>query len=125
MPAPETDYRFQKAQLWRRVSSDRHGNPTISAREELTVRWEDKEIQVIGPNGQPINLSAMVVVLCDVEQGSIMWKGCEDQLPEGGVPTRNLMEVVTIDNIPDVKARNYRKVLGLRRYNNRLPTIIS
>lgn len=123
MPYPEQDYRFQKAQLWRRRGDDAYGVPLVSAREELTVRWENKQRQMLNPNGQPIAVDATVIVLCDVAMGSIMWEGCDDDLPEDGVPTSGLMEVVAYDRTPDVKGRITRRRLGLKRYTDKLPEI--
>ena len=65
MPAPEQDYRFQKAQLWQRKGDDAYGNPIIGERQELTVRWEDKQLEMIDPQGQPIRVDALVVHVCD------------------------------------------------------------
>jgi hypothetical protein len=124
MPAPESDYRFQTAQLWERVGTDEYGEPKVSERESLQVRWENKQRQMIGPNGQPVAVDATVIVTCDIANGSIMWLGCVDDLPDDEIPLSNLMEVVAFDNTPDVKGRVFRKVVGLKRFNNRLPTIV-
>lgn len=124
MPFPEQDYRFQVAQLWQvRSNKDRYGNPIVYGRESIAVRWEADEIQVIGPNGQPISLDAMAVVLCDIPIGSMMWLGCEDDLPADGIPTSNIMEVITSSSIPDVKNRVSRRKVGLKRYTDKFPAI--
>lgn len=124
MPAPEQDYRFQTAQLWRRVArNDRYANPLVRSREELKVRWESTDAQIIGPNGQPISLDVMAVVLCDVEIGSMMWLGCAGDLPDSGVPTSDIMEVISFKNTPDDKGRFYRKVAGLKRFTDKFPVI--
>lgn len=123
MPHPEQDYRFQKAQMWEKVGDDGYGNPIISVRVELCVRWENKQIEMIDPDGQPIRVDALVQYIEDIEVGSIMWLGCEDDLPDSGIPTTKLMEVVAFDDIPDVKGRVFRKTFGLKRYNQLLPVI--
>lgn len=123
MPYPEQDYRFQKAQLWTRRGDDEYGVPLIAARQELTVRWENKQRQMISPSGQPIAVDATVIVVCDVAMGSIMWEGCVADLPDDGIPTSGLMEVVAFDNVPDVKGRVFRKTVGLKRYTDKLPEI--
>lgn len=123
MPAPELDYRFQRAQLWERIGDDEHSNPIISARVELKVRWENKQLEMLNPSGQPIKIDALVIVIRMIAVGSIMWNGCEDDLPDDLTTITNLMEVVAFDNIPDVKGRVFRKTVGLKRYNDKLPEI--
>lgn len=124
MPFPEQDYRFQKAQIWQRKGDDPYGNPIIGDRQELTVRWEDKQLEMIDPQGQPIRIDALVIHVCSIEVGSIMWRGCQADLPDDEVPTVGLMEVVALDDIPDVKGRAFRKTAGLKRYNDKLPRIV-
>lgn len=124
MPAPELDYRFQKAQLWMRTGTDEYSNPLLSGRQELVVRWENKQIEMIGPNAQPIKLDALVQAVITIEVGSIMWEGREENLPENVEDYTNLMEVVAYDYIPDVKGRVVRRTYGLKRYNQTLPTVV-
>lgn len=123
MPAPELDYRFQRAQLWERIGDDEHANPIISTRVELKVRWENKQIEMLTPSGQPIKIDALVIVVRDIKVGSIMWEGCEDDLPDDLSTITKLMEVVAFDNIPDVKGRIQRRTVGLKRYNDKIPEI--
>lgn len=123
MPAPETDYRFQKAQLWQRIGDDEYANPLVSEREELTVRWENKQLEMMNPLGQPIKIDALVITIHTIPVGSIMWLGKAVDLPIDLDDITNLMEVVAYDDIPDVKSRAFRKTVGLKRYTDKLPTI--
>jgi hypothetical protein len=125
MPAPELDYRFQKAQLWQRTGNDEYGNPLLSGREEVKVRWERKELQMIGPDGQPIKIDVLVIAVIEIPNGSIMWEGKQGDLPNDITTITNLMEVVAYDKIPDVKGRIVRRTYGLKRYNDKLPTVVS
>lgn len=124
MPAMELINRHQRAQLWRKVGVDEYNNTRVSAREELVVRWENKRIQTLDPKGQPIDIDAIVHSTCTIEDGSIMWEGCADDLPEDTSNIDNLMEVVAFNHTPDIKGRVIRKTYALKRYTNRLPTIV-
>lgn len=123
MPAPELDYRFQFAQLWERSGDDGYANPIIGARQQICVRWENRKAEMLSPTGQSIQVDAMVVVICDIPVGSIMWLGDTASLVGSGIPDEGLMIVVAFDNTPDVKGRVQRRVAGLKRYNDVLPTI--
>lgn len=123
MPHPETDYRFQKAQMWEYVGDDEYVNPVVSARVELTVRWEYKQIEMLDPKGQPIKLDALVISPEEIPVKSIMWLGKESELPDDLSTITELMQVVAYDKIPDVKGRVFRKTYGLKRYTDQLPEI--
>ncbi len=67
--------------------------------------------------GNSVDIEARVVVAQDVPIQSLMWKGClADWTGEGDV-----MEVVGKATDPDIKGRNYRRLLLLRRFRSALP----
>lgn len=122
MPYPEQDYRFQRAVLWRYIGDDEYGNPVVQEGIDITVRWEDKQIQIIGPNGQPMSLDATVESIKEIPINSILWKGSTSSISTIDEIT-GFMQVVTQDKTPDVKARVFRLTYGLKRYNEEFPEI--
>lgn len=113
MPAPELDYRFQTCSMWARIGDDEYGNPLLSAPTTLKVRWENKQIEMIDPKGQPVRIDALIQAIVVIPVGSIL-------LLSGST---DYMEAVAFDDIPDVKARAFRKTVGLKRYTDRLPEL--
>jgi hypothetical protein len=111
MPAPESDYRFQTCQMWARTGDDEYGNPIVAPAVQLTVRWENKQLEMIDPKGQPIRIDALVITVDSIPVGSIL-------LLSG---SSDYMEAVAYDDIPDVKGRVFRKTVGLKRYTDTLP----
>lgn len=123
MPAPELDYRFQCCVLWERIGDDAYGHPLISAGRQLRVRWENKQTEFLTPDGQPIKIDALVIVVEDIPVGSIMWLGELVNVPTDTTKITNLMESIGMDNIPDIKGRIMRRTVYLKRYTDHLPTI--
>lgn len=119
MPLETTDCR-QDAVLWAVNGADARGNPTVSAAIALKVRWEDETREAVDENGAPIATVATVVVDRVVNVGSILWKGKLANVPS---PTVDLFRVVTRRDTPDLKNRNVRRVLGLMKWMDALPTI--
>ncbi len=121
MPQLETDCLFNNAVLWMASANvfDGYGEHKVTATKvQLDVRWEERNTEAIDPQGNAIAVDALVVVDRKITIGSIMWKGC---LVNVAVPPVNLYEVVTRNSVDDVKGRNTRRVVGLRRYSNELP----
>lgn len=116
----EDDYRFQKAVLWTFAGYDGHAEVKVNAAAEIDVRWEEGRRQVLDADGNNIAIDAMVVVGREIAVDSIMWLGA---LADVATPPVNLMQVVTKKSIPDVKAREFRRTVGLVKYSNELPTL--
>ncbi len=125
MPAPELDSRHQKAQYWKYHSVDNYNRPRVYERCEIMVRWENKQLEIVGPNAEPIKLDGFVHSVIEIPIGSILWKGCAADIPEDTEDITNLMEVVAQDHTPDIKGRVARRWYGLRRFTSKLPEILS
>lgn len=126
MPAFETMDLQQRAVLWEKTGQDEHNEPTVASPVEIPVRWHWKRRQVAGPNGLPIAVDVTVVVNQDVADGSLLWLGTLDDLPGTGtpyVPTSDVVQVLTRDWVPDIKARNVRRVLMCSRFNDSAPNV--
>lgn len=127
MPGLEVASLHQKAVLWAAAAPsereyDSYGERKVNNPVELKVRWEEGLTEAIDPNGQTVALDAVVVVDRDVEVGSIMWEG---ELGTQESTPVNLKEVVSFSKIPDIKGRKFRRVCGLRRFSDELPTLIT
>jgi hypothetical protein len=125
MPAPEITARFQRAILWPFVRFDDFGEPVVGDPEDVLVRWEFKQIDIRKPDGTPISLDAVAVVTQDIKTHSRMWlapDSAESAIDQwygsgsAGAENEDVMEVVTFNRTPDVRARKTRRTVGLKRY---------
>lgn len=137
MPAPEQSDRNQKGLLWRKAGDDRYGEPTVSAPEEVTVRFEERQGRMVDATGNTVALDGKLWPNLDLPLGSIFWPA-PDQSPGSdtafdqwyGVSgsgsagnSTDLYEVMTRTNVPDVKARFYTREYGLKYFRDTLPTV--
>jgi hypothetical protein len=125
MPPPEVAERHDAAILWPVTGIGGDGQVIVSARQQLYppwggVRWEDKRTEVLKPDGSVVKFDVLAVVNLDIAVGSIMWKG--RLAPTDPPPTSGLHEVVWANDVKDLKGRVARRIVGLMRWNNTLPT---
>lgn len=124
MPEQELSHRFQKAVLWERGYYDAYGQPTAKDPVEIDVRWEDNQSESLDQQGNTVVLDASVTVDRKIAPGSLMWLGSLADLPFGtdlGDETEKLMQVVTCNEVPDIKGRVTWREVGLKRYTDSLP----
>lgn len=122
MPSHTIRNRKQDAVLFTKSGYDAFGKPTVSdTPTKLKVRWEDRNEEVTDPQGNTIGTEATVVVDRAITIGSVLWKGSYDDLPDDLSTLTDLKEVVTYSETPDVKGRNFRRVVRVVRYKNALP----
>jgi len=107
----------QKAVVWEFTGNyDGNGNPTVSTTPiEVCARWERTKSQQDGPDGQPISIVAIVDVDRYVAPNSRIRQGCLANLP---TPLDNLREVVSVDEVPDIKAIETQYSLNVRVWNS-------
>lgn len=121
MPALETDCRFQKAVLWAANGVDNNGQVKVDAAVELDVRWETgKSATAASDLSGTIAFEEVAVVDRVIPVNSIMWLGSIDDIAD---PPVNLRKVVEYGEIPDIKGREVRRVVGLNKDSNELPTL--
>lgn len=114
------------AVLWLATGIDDKGRTTVSAQpQEIKVRWND--VQQLGSdvNGDPVTISAKVVVqrTLIVPIGSRLWKGRLIDMPgTSETPEADVMKVVTVTNTQDVKGKKVRRELSLTRSRDTLPS---
>lgn len=123
MPAFETMDLEQVAVLWGKSGTDDYGQPTTATAIEIPVRWLTKRDEVVDAQGNTIALDATVVVERQIAVGSLMalgnlsyWVGTGSAGDESEV-----MEVVTYEETPDLKGREIRRSVGLKRFRDALP----
>jgi hypothetical protein len=123
MPPLETDDLVHKAVLWGRAGTDRYGRPKVGAPEELDVRWNWRRTEATDQAGNEVALDADVAVDRRIAPGSKMWRGeLADWYGTGSAgDDSELMEVVTYQEVDDVKGRETRRTVGLKRYEDKLP----
>lgn len=117
----ETSELNQRAVLWAASGTDNYGEHTVNAATEIAARWESGLAEAVGAQGAVIASSGTVVVDREIAVGSILWKGKLCDVP---TPKTNLHQVIDYQETPDVKARNYRRVVTLARYSDELPGIV-
>ena len=122
MPSIESSGRKQKAVYWALSSRDRYGDVTVSAAVEVSVRWEDREVDVLNAQGEKIKAEAVVTVGQDMAIGGLLWLG---ELADIATPPVDLKQIVSFDKIPDVKGREFRRVAYVARYSDTLPELAS
>ena len=125
MPNIESSCRFQKAVWWAMTGTayDNYGEPLVSDPVEIDVRWENVRKDILDPQGNTVEVDAVVVVDRDMSVGDILWLGTLYDLPgTSETPTLDIREVVSFSSIPDLKGRYYRRVVMLKRLSDELPT---
>jgi len=115
MPALETDCREQFAVYEEATGTDDYNQATRAAPVELKVRWELTRSQIIDAAGDTISIEAQVVVNQVIVEGSTMWLG---KLADYPASPANLKEVVVFKEIPDIKGREFRRTVLLRKFSD-------
>jgi hypothetical protein len=121
MPGIEVSGLDQKAALWvSRNISDDHGEPTVSAGVEINVRWEKKTYEAITSDATPVAITGVIHVDRVIPEDSIMRLGTLASVPS---PPDYLVQVVSYDEVPDVKGREYQRTVTVRKWKDDLPAI--
>lgn len=126
MPPLEHQHMTTTAVLWSMVRHDRDGFPLVSAPEQIRVRWEEADAEMVDDEGNRIRVDVVLTAPRQLVTGSLLWEGELASLPlVDGVrtPPRDLYEVISRVRGKDLKGRLLRYEFGLRRYKDRLPTI--
>ena len=124
MPALESLDRKQKAAYWEAYTAanqlDNYGQRNVKSPVELKVRWVEGQREMLDAQGNSIAVDATAVVDRVIPLGSILWLGALADVPN---PITQLHEVISRENTPDIKGRNMRRTVGLKRFRDALPTI--
>lgn len=109
---------------------DYSGTPAYdSSPQALRVRWEPGRTLTRGPDGSLVAVDAQVWVNRRVEPKSLLWRGNIDDLPPVNSfadlspdVQSEIMEVVTYNEVPDVKGRDPVFRLGLAWWRQTQPS---
>lgn len=117
----ETTRRRQYAVLWAAGTTYTEiGRKKVQRAVQVEVRWEEKQTDAMNAHGESIRIDATVVVDQDVEIGSLMWLG---ELADWTSSSGDIYEVVSFSKVPNLKQTRLRRVVGLVRYSDSLPSI--
>jgi hypothetical protein len=121
MPAIGKRNLKQDAVLWAASGTDDYGEVTVSAAIGIKVRWERENKEAIDALGATIAFEDAAFVDRDIADGSILWLGKLANLPN---QPEDLRQVIQFAKIPDIKGRNFSRVVGLIKFSDALPTIV-
>lgn len=119
MPIETADL-HQKAVLLSASGYDDYGEHKVGTAVEINVRWESGQREALDPSGATIAADALVFVDRAIPIGSILWLGTLAAYKALATKS-NLMEVINYREIPDLKARHYRREVTVMRYSDELP----
>jgi hypothetical protein len=117
MPNLETDCLEQDAVLFAKAGYDKYGEPTITSTTGTAIkcRWEVSQSEAVDPFGNTIAIDSTVYVDREIAIGSLLWKGAIASIAD---PPVDLKEVVTYEEIPDIKNRYVRRLVGVVKYSD-------
>lgn len=128
MPPLERKDLTDKAVLWEVSRYDGDGFPLVLAPVEISVRWEEAQVEMLDPEGQLVKVDVVAATTLNIPNGSMLWEGSledlETQYGSGLTPTRDIYELVTRNRGKDLKGRITRYEFGLRRYKDTLPSVV-
>lgn len=113
-------HRRQNAVLWTVAGKDKFNRPTLNSPVDIRVRWIDKQEESLDQDGEAIRTDVTVKTDRSISIGSIMWLGRKRDLPS---PVTNIYEVVSSNEVPNLKNRETRYTVKLIRYGDTLPSL--
>lgn len=129
MPALEVSDCTLDAVLWSKVGNDRQNELIVDYPKGVRVRWTERTGFGTDARGDQLAIDvSAAVACCEVPLGSLMWLGGMDALPgtaDPPEPTSDIYQAMTRSQAYDVKGRLLRTEVGLKRYTDRMPTVIN
>ncbi len=107
--------RFTKQTMlyWRKTGSDTYGKPTYVSPAILSIRWEDKQQEIITTDGRKVLSKGYILLGTPLAVGSLVFLGLMTDwlaMPTyPAIPTVNQggREVILVKTTPDIKAQSY------------------
>jgi hypothetical protein len=117
MPSPELTARTQDCVLWPFAGFDDHGRYQVGDPVDIIVRWQETQREIRKPDGVLVAIEATAYVDREIVPNSLMWLGTAATLPADGAYPDNLKQVVTYEDVPDLKGRQHRRTVTLVRHH--------
>ncbi len=119
MPSIETMNLTEKAVLWTIWDNyrDDYGNEIWNAPVEIDVRWENVNYASRDSSGGPVGIIAEVFTDREIPPLSLLWRGNLSDVAEA----TNLVQVVGIETIPDLKGKNSQRTTLCKKYSKGIP----
>lgn len=131
MPALEVMDRYQSAVLWLLIDTAQDGEEQFGPPNAVQVRWIQKQSKITDAKGNTTILDGKVISNEEIPLRSAMWLGSTSNpiqeftaLQNSEVPGRGIMRVETADYTSDIKNRNTRYEMGLKRYKDAIMPLI-
>jgi hypothetical protein len=108
--------RFTKQNMlyWQKTGSDQFGKPVYALPVTLPVRWEDKQQEVILPDGRKVWSRAYLLLTTPTTVGSLVFLGggvnpmadwqAQPTYPQLPTTLQGSREVILLQSTPDLKA---------------------
>ena len=123
MPALEIVDFIHDAVLWEITGRNSFAEPVLADPIDIRCRWIQTKKETVNAQGNTVTIDAQVYVAVDIPIGSLMWKGeVADLLGTDQTPPSDAMQVVGFPKTPDLKGRNYRRMVNLMRFGDALPS---
>lgn len=134
MPAFEQMDTHQRAVLWPALTGrdkfDEYGDAKTGSPQEIHVRWIEKEMDGLRPDGTPVRLDAQIHAIEDIAVGSVLWLAPnEDDLAlnqwyetgSAGEDSGLMVVEALLGRARDLKGRFTRREYGLVKYRDEAP----
>lgn len=121
MAAPETAGRPTDCLVWERTGTNRYGRAVFNTTpRKLTVRWNTRRSVSRDRDGRDVVYDGDVVLPCAIEDGSLLWRGCQSEYDS--TATDNVYyELVSVGETLDVRGRVSMRTAKVQRYAGSLP----
>lgn len=95
--------RKQKAIYWSQTGTTRDGQSTFSTPVEISVRWENKAVKFLTPNGAESVTTAVVYVDRDVLPGDYLKQGTIGAETSTNPKARGATMIRQIEHLPNLR----------------------
>lgn len=106
MPSLELSHAYDPFVYWPRAGTKESGDPIVGDPVQMYGRWDTKKREVQSPTRGPISIDGTIYQLTqDLVIGSAVWYGLTSDLPGSASSPQDIMYVVMMDGVKDIKNR--------------------
>ena len=109
--------RKQTAVYWPSPVTQGSGYRTFGTPSEITVRWEDLQVEFKNQRGKIVRSSAVVLTGQDVDVGGYLYLGEEDDLDsdhDNPMEIEGAREIEKFDKVPNLRGTKYDRTAYLK-----------